>query len=83
VCRLLWHVRLAGWLDGASGLLLGRSARQGPAGFTCHDAVHDALGDLDLTVLYDLDIGHQPPQLTLVNGAPARVRRSGARGHSS
>jgi muramoyltetrapeptide carboxypeptidase len=39
-----------------------------------HDALESALGDLSIPVLYDVDIGHVPPQLSLVNGAMAKVR---------
>jgi muramoyltetrapeptide carboxypeptidase len=40
------------------------------------DALLDALGDLTIPVLYDLDIGHLPPQMILVNGALATVKFS-------
>jgi muramoyltetrapeptide carboxypeptidase LdcA involved in peptidoglycan recycling len=32
-----------------------------------------ALGDLSIPVLYDLDLGHIPPQLAIVNGALADI----------
>lgn len=37
------------------------------------DALQSALGDIDVPVLYDMDIGHISPQMTLVNGAKATV----------
>ncbi len=75
--RALTGLRLAGWLDGLSGVLVGRNA--GPAnpnpasGFADVDACAAALGDLPCPVLLDLDIGHLPPQLSLVQGAMAEV----------
>ena len=42
--------------------------------------MHDAVGDLDLPVVLDLDIGHLPPQLTLVNGALATIHVEGGTG---
>ena len=36
-------------------------------------ALQAALGDLDYPIVYDVDIGHRPPQFTLVNGAVAEV----------
>ncbi len=36
-------------------------------------AVADALGMLDLPVVLDLEIGHVPPHLPLLNGATARI----------
>lgn len=71
VARLLWHLRLAGWFDRATGVLVGRTAAPSKGSFTQLDAVRHALGDLGLPVLYDVDLGHVPPQLALVNGAAA------------
>ena len=73
MCRMLHHVRFAGWLDHANAVLIGRSAGPDLREFTTRDALLDAFGDLDVPILYDLDIGHQPPQLMLVNGAQATV----------
>ena len=72
-CRALWHLRLAGWLDHASGLLVGRHAPPDDPDFTFEAALKDVVGNLDLPVIFDADIGHRPPQLTLVNGARAIV----------
>lgn len=71
--RMLHHLRLAGWFDRANAVLVGRTSAPGSPGFSQLDAVRDALGPLGLPVLYDLDIGHVPPQLALVNGALAEV----------
>lgn len=45
-------------------------------GWTQHDAIRHALGDLGVPVLADVDCGHVPPHLSLVNGAPARVEHT-------
>jgi muramoyltetrapeptide carboxypeptidase LdcA involved in peptidoglycan recycling len=74
VCRDLHHLRLAGWFDHAAAVLVGRTrAPASEGGFTQRDAVVDALGMLDLPIVLDLEIGHVPPHLPLVNGATARV----------
>ncbi len=79
-CRHLHALRLAGWFDHASAVLLGRThAPDGEGGFTQRDAVVDALGMLDLPVVLDLEIGHVPPHLPLLNGAPARLVVDGER----
>lgn len=44
------------------------------------DALQSALGDINIPVLYDVDIGHIPPQMTLVNGAMATVTFSDSGG---
>ncbi|QZY28226.1 S66 family peptidase [Nocardioides coralli] len=79
-CRQLHGLRLAGWFEHAVAVLIGRtSAPAGVGGFTQRDAVADAIGDLGLPVVLDLEIGHVPPHLPLVNGALARVVVDGDR----
>lgn len=72
-CRLLHALRLAGWFDAATCVLLGRTSGPDSGGFSQRDAVRSALGDLDVPVLLDVDLGHVPPQLALVDGALATV----------
>ncbi|WP_026830747.1 S66 family peptidase [Exiguobacterium antarcticum] len=76
--RSLMQMVLAGWFDQASGILFGRTA----AGQTVEDYtlldVYETLSEkTGVPIFYDLDIGHQPPQLTLVNGALATIRIQG------
>ncbi len=75
--RALHRLRWAGWFDGIAGLLIGRSAApdtSAPTALCYRDALRSVLGALSCPVLIDVDIGHRPPQLTLVNGAVALVR---------
>lgn len=74
--RYLTHMKLAGWFEGLSGLLLGRLA--GPNSSDSNnlqylEVLEERLGDLRFPVVYDCDIGHAVPQMTLVNGAIAQV----------
>lgn len=71
--RMLHHLRLAGWFDRATAVLVGRTSAPDASDYTQVDALRDALGALDVPVLYDLDVGHVPPQLALVNGAPTEA----------
>jgi muramoyltetrapeptide carboxypeptidase len=73
VARLLRSLRLAGWFRHANGVLIGRTTAPDVDGFTQRDAVESALGDLGVPVLLDVDAGHSPPQMPLVNGALAEV----------
>lgn len=76
VARSLWQMRLAGWFEGLSGLMFGRSAAKDtsdPEALSYIEAVASVVGDLSIPVLYDADFGHQPPQMILVNGALAAV----------
>lgn len=71
IARHLWRMRLAGWFDQANAVLVGRTHAPDAPGFTQLDAVRSALGDLDAPVVLDVDCGHVPPHLALVNGALA------------
>jgi muramoyltetrapeptide carboxypeptidase len=83
VVRMLRHLRWCGWFEGVAGVMLGRSAGPDAADATrlSHaQAVQRVLGDLPCPVLMDVDVGHLPPQWTLVLGAQARVRWTAASG---
>lgn len=74
--RTLLSLRRHRWFEGLCGLMLGRSAGPVPSessSLSYEEALRTALGDLACPVLYDVDIGHRPPQFTLINGAVAEV----------
>jgi muramoyltetrapeptide carboxypeptidase LdcA involved in peptidoglycan recycling len=77
IARDLWRMRLAGWFDDARAVLVGRTTAPDADGFTQLDAVRSVLGDLGLPVVLDVDCGHVPPHLALVNGALAELEVDG------
>lgn len=77
VCRNLHGLRLAGWFDHAKAILIGRTNAPDHSSLSQRDAVLDALGRLNLPIVFDLEIGHVPPHLPLVNGAVATVTIDG------
>lgn len=75
--RTLLSLKMHGWFDHISGLLIGRNMATEITDSTqlnSFDALYSVLSYLDIPVLYDVDIGHVPPQLSLVNGAIAQVK---------
>lgn len=82
ICRNLHQLRYAGWFDDAAAVLIGRTSAPASTvegGMTQREAVLDALGGLGLPIVFDLEIGHVPPHLPLVNGALAQVVVDGDR----
>ena len=79
VARDLWRLRLAGWFDAATAVLVGRTRAPGSRDLTQAQAVAHVLGDLGVPVVLDVDLGHVPPQLALVNGADAELVLDGER----
>lgn len=79
IARMLHGIRLAGWFDHANAVLVGRTSAPDSDGFTQLDAVVDAVGDLGVPVVTDMDFGHVPPYMCFVNGATATVVVDGER----
>jgi muramoyltetrapeptide carboxypeptidase len=69
IARRLHGMKLSGWFNDASAVLIGRTRAPGNADLSQHDAVLDALGDLDIPIITDVECGHVPPLLPIVNGA--------------
>jgi len=77
IYRSLWQMRQAGWFERCVGVLVGRpDGYSDKQGFTLEDALHRIFA---CPVLTGCDIGHIPPQLQFINGAPARVEYADGR----
>ncbi|CAM3906116.1 Microcin C7 self-immunity protein MccF [Vibrio aerogenes CECT 7868] len=75
--RAIHNMKFRGVFSVINGLLLGRSAAAKPLSeqsLHYHEVLSQYLTDLGIPVIIDMDIGHQPPNLTLINGATATVR---------
>ncbi|MEW2105122.1 S66 family peptidase [Streptomyces cellulosae] len=79
VCRNLHGMRLAGFFEGANAILVGRTAAPDSRSLTQHEAVLDALGSLNVPVIADVECGHVPPYMPIVNGAYGRVVHAAGR----
>lgn len=79
--RSLTQMKYAGWFDNCAGILFGRSAANEPVeGYTAEKMYQDLAEDLNLSIAYDIDLGHMPPQITFVNGAYAEIRVADGKG---
>ena len=72
--RSLVQMKLAGWFDQCSGILFGRSpANETVEDYTIEDVYKDLSDELQIPIIYNIDCGHVPPQITFINGAYAEV----------
>ncbi len=68
--RLLWQMREANWFQNSNGFLIGRTrALKEIEDFTYLDALHKVFDDMNVPVIYDVDIGHLMPTITVINGS--------------
>ncbi|MCH1626444.1 S66 family peptidase [Ferdinandcohnia quinoae] len=79
--RTLVQMKLAGWFDHCSGIMFGRSDKNTPVeNYTIEDVYQDLFDELQIPIIYDIDCGHVPPQITLINGAFAEVKVENGKG---
>ena len=73
--RTYFQLKQAGWFENAKGFLLGRalSGREEVLGVDRFNAATDMLGDLNVPILMDVDLGHLAPSLPIKVGARAKV----------
>ncbi|TDD62821.1 LD-carboxypeptidase [Kribbella antibiotica] len=79
ICRNLHGMRLAGFFDTATAILVGRTSAPDASSLTQHEAVLDALGSLNVPIIADVECGHVPPFLPIVNGARGRLVHTASR----
>lgn len=73
ICRRLHGMRLSGYFDGAVAVLVGRTSAPDSPTMTQDEAVLDALGSLGVPIVADVECGHVPPYLLMVNGSWGRL----------
>lgn len=68
VYNTLWHMKQAGWFEGAKGFMFGRVRFPGTfLDMTYEEAIVRALGDAP--IVFNMDVGHVAPRMTVINGA--------------
>lgn len=77
----LWSLKEAGWFRHAAGFVFGRPAFfSSENGIGYREAVEAVLGELPAPVVYEADIGHKAPRMTMINGALAQLSVADGRG---
>lgn len=79
--RALWQLKEAGWFEHVVGFVFGRPAMYHTETDTAYDeAVLAVLGELNVPIILDTDIGHKPPQFAMINGAIAKIKSKAGKG---
>ena len=81
--RALKSLEYHGWFTGISGLLMGRNSgpdSNSPNDLSYQDALHEVFDKQPFTTLYDVDVGHKAPQISLINGALAQIEYANGSG---
>jgi len=78
----LWKFKNAGYFENCNGIIFGRTATcREEYGVTFKDSLEDALLDLNIPVIYDMDFGHRPPQIAMMNGGFLEITSSNGSGY--
>ncbi|MDZ5472379.1 S66 peptidase family protein [Bacillus sp. 31A1R] len=79
--RSLVQMKLAGWFENCSGIMFGRSPANTPVNnYTVEDVYKELSEEIQIPIIYDIDCGHVPPQITFINGAYAEIQLENGRG---
>jgi muramoyltetrapeptide carboxypeptidase LdcA involved in peptidoglycan recycling len=60
-------MKFAGCFNSANAILVARTGAPGHTDLSQHEAVLDALGDLGIPIIADVERGHVPPHLPIVS----------------
>lgn len=83
--RTLWKMRELGYFTYAKGIVFGRCGVE----TTCYNydmkaAIQDSvLSQLDVSIIYEADISHKSPCMTIINGAIATINVNNGKGSIS
>lgn len=79
--RLLWQMKNADYFKNCNGIIFGRPLFiRNDYDISFNETVKDALGDLNIPIICDADIGHVSPQLAIVNGAILEIISENGKG---
>ena len=74
IIRAMWQLKEAGWFKYCNGIIVGRLMEEKTYNnISLKEALINSFEELNIPILYDTDIGHVAPRLTLINGAIAEI----------
>ncbi|MCQ2512797.1 MAG: LD-carboxypeptidase [Lachnospiraceae bacterium] len=82
----LWKLKISGWFEGIKGFVFGRPLFYKAENYdgtplpSYKDVLMERLGDLNVPIIMDADIGHKGPQFVMINGAMAKIEAENGNG---
>ncbi len=71
--RILYKFKYSGWFDNLNSLIFGRNSGPENDHFSYLSCLKKVFKDVSYPIIYDADIGHKPPQMTIINGSLANL----------
>ena len=81
--RVLWKFNDLGYFEYTKGIVFGRIGieKQSYLGYTLEEALNDSvISKLNIPIIYDADISHKGPTMTIINGAIAEIEVNNGKG---
>ncbi|KAA1037624.1 LD-carboxypeptidase [Macrococcus equipercicus] len=80
--RSLVQMMYAGWFKDCAGIIFSRVGKPKiKESYQYEDVYREMATTLNVPVLYDVDFGHKPPQMTIINGAYGMIDMEQGKGH--
>lgn len=79
--RAMLQLKEAGYFKYTKGIIFGRNGiNRSYYDIDLKKALYEAFEDLEIPIIIDADIGHKPPQMTIINGAIANIKSEKGKG---
>lgn len=79
--RAIWQLKESGWFNYTNGIIFGRSmTNKSFYNISFQEALKTACASLNIPVIWDADIGHKCPMLSIINGSIATIKSSNGKG---
>ncbi len=78
----MWKFNELGYFKYTNGIVFGRNGKDNSyLEYTMEQALKDSvISKLNIPILYDTDISHKGPCMTIINGAIAKIRTKNEKG---
>ena len=74
IVRSMWQLDTLGWFNHTKGIVFGRTmTNKSWYDIPFEEALKDALAHLNVPIIYDFDLGHKQPAISIINGGIGHI----------